>query len=323
MSSIIGAIFFFVIAMSLIGFSYEVSQKQILMQSHDSMKVTEEVDAELQILPGGHLLLRVKNRGAIPARLTRLWIIDKTDNDHIHYPNNLAQTLDIDVAPWEETEIRTDESEQEPLYSEWVPFDEEHEYSIRLVTELGNIIEPLPFRALSGETVASSSYPPWVSIGDLAVSSQSSPFGETETPVPTLSKDSDGVTPYDGGKAHLSVKNSGDIAFFLTFNSRVVFKATTGSPQKCYASRLNKWWKYTWDGSSWDKVDDGGIDQEKDSKAVYPEEIIVVEFEKPREAPGQGNDIPSGTYRVYLHLSGYDATGNAYFQDVYYGIITF
>ncbi len=312
-ATVIGSIFFFMIALSLITFIYEIAQNQIVMQHQDAERVTETVDSELRVLPDGDLVINVENRGPIPVKLIGLWVIDKDDNTHIRYdiPDDKS-----DVFPWEEIEIRTDEDTMNPV---WTPLDDEHEYSIRLVTDRGNIIEARPFQAISGETIGASAYPPWVSVGE-------SDFGlnASETPVPTISKNDDGDPYTQGDKVWLSVKNTGNVAFYITRRCRVIFKDTTTGD--VYAGEPDSWETYTWDGS-WNKEDSGVIDLKKDSTAVYPYPrepyVIVLRFLEPQDIPGQGTKAPSGTYHVYLHLSGYDDTGNLFIQNIYYGEITF
>lgn len=302
-STVIGAVFFFAIAMTLTSFFYEVAQNQILMQQYDAQKVTENVDARLQILSGGGVNITLTNRGPIVASVSRLWVIDKTTNTHRAY------TLDTDVHPWT-TEVITSTS-----ISGWQAMTENNEYTIKVVTSRGNILEPTPFTAVTGRTVSVTSYPPWVSDGVMAVSTSSS-----ETPVPQISRNDKG-DPYDGGKVWLSLKNTGSITFFLTFQTRIVFKNTVTG--KAYASRLDKWEIFTWTGTRWDMVSSGVISWDKASRAVYPGNVFVVEFETPQEAPGHASNIPSGTYWVYLRLEGFDDNGKSYFQEVYYGTLTF
>lgn len=315
-ATVIGSIFFFVIAMTLITFFYEVAQNQIVMQQHDAERVTEAIDAELLVTDVG-LIIFVKNNGPISAKLIGLWVIDldkDAPNDPIRYDIPDAK---CDVFPWEKIEISTDD-----VNPGWVSLNEEHEYSIRLVTARGNIIEPKPFSAVSGTTVTIVTYPPWVSLGETGFSTDPE---ETPIPWPEISTKPDEVEAYDGGKLWLSIKNTGEITFFLTFDSRVIFKETAPAPgeefPKCYSSSITKWEIREKENGQWKKVSDGTIDQNKDSRAVYPDEVIILEFEKPQEAPGERGDIPPGEYHVYLHLAGYDDNGNAYFQDIYYGIV--
>ena len=114
------------------------------------------------------------------------------------------------------------------------------------------------------------------------------------------------------------------MAFFITVRCRLVFKDTTTGD--VYASEPDAWETYTWDGS-WNREDTGVIDLSKDSAAIYPyprePNMIVLRFLAPEDIPGQGTKAPSGTYQVYLHLTGYDDTGNAFIQDIYYGELTF
>ena len=312
-ATVIGSIFFFMIALSLITFIYEIAQNQIAMQHQDAERVTETVDSQLLVLPDGNLSINVENRGIIPVKLIGLWVIDKDDNTHIRYdiPNEKS-----DIFPWEEIEIRTDEDTMNPV---WTPLNETHEYSIRLVTERGNIIEARPFQAVSGETIGTSAYPPWVSVAESDFNSNSS-----ATPVSAISRNNDGDPYTQGDKAWLSIQNTGSVAFFITVRCRLIFKDTTTGD--VYASEPDSWETYTWDGS-WNREDTGNIDTSKDSAAVYPyprePNMIVLRFLEPQDIPGQGTKAPSGTYHAYLHLTGYDDTGNAFIQDIYYGELTF
>jgi len=305
-ATVIGSIFFFMIALTLITFIYEIAQNQIVMQHQDAERVTETIDSELLVLPDGDLLIKVKNRGPIPVKLIGLWVIDKNDNIHIRYD---IPDEKCDVFPWEEIEINTTIDTMNP---DWDPLNETHEYSIKLVTDRGNILEPRPFQAISGETITITGCPPWVSLGETDISLNSS-----ETPVYQLSKAQHSIVAYDGGDGFLSLKNTGDIAFILTINSRVIFRSdATG----VYTGELIEW--AIWDPVEWEEVDAAGIAQGKDSRAIYPGDVVIVKFEKPSGGLETMRDILSGyTYHVYLHLAGYDERGNTYFQDIYYGIV--
>jgi len=305
-ATVIGSIFFFMIALSLITFIFEIAQNQIAMQHQDAERVTETVDSEILVLPDGNLSINVENRGPIPVNLIGLWVIDKDDNIQIRYdiPDEKS-----DVFPWEEIEIRTDEDTMNP---EWTALDDEHEYSIRLVTDRGNIIEVRPFYAISGETIALSAYPPWVSVGETDIE-----IDGLASPVYEISKAQDDVTPYDGLSGFLSIKNTGNVAFILTFNSRVIFiNDTTG----VYTGELSEW--AIWDAEAWEAGPSGGIGSGEDSRAIYPDDIVIVKFVKPSGGYEEVEFIQSDyTYHVYLHLAGYDERGNTYFQNIYYGIV--
>lgn len=305
-ATVIGSLFFFMIALSLITFIYEIAQNQIVMQHQDAERVTETVDSELLVLPDGYLLITVENRGSIPVILIGLWVIDNTANNHTRY--DIPEGM-VDIFPWEEIVIRTDE---DPMNLVWVPLDDEHEYSIRFVTERGNIIEVRPFQAISGETIALSAYPPWVSLSETDISLDGS-----ETPVYEISKAQHSVDAYDGGDGFLSLKNTGDIAFILTANSRVIFRSdVTG----VYAGKLTAW--EIWDAEEWEEVAHGTIAAEEETRAIYPGDVVIIKFDKPSGGLESMQDIPSGyTYHVYLHLAGYDERGNTYFQDIYYGTV--
>ena len=312
-ATVIGTLFFFMIALSLITFIYEIAQNQIVMQHQDAERVTETVGSELLVLPDGDLFITVENRGSIPVKLIGLWVIDKTENNHTRYD---IPDLKSDIFPWEEIEIRTDVDTMNP---EWFHLDDEHEYSIRLVTDRGNIIEARPFQAISGETITISAYPPWVSLAESEFS-----LDPSETPVISISKNNDGDPYTQGDTPWLSIKNSGSVPFIITRRSRLIFKdSTTGD---VYASELANWETFTWDGS-WNRDDHGAIDVKKDTKVIYPYPrepyLLVLQFLIPMDAPGDGTRAPSGTYQVYLHLSGYDDTGNTFFQNIYYGELTF
>lgn len=313
----IGSIFFFVIAITLIGFFYEIAQNQIQMQGQDAQKASEDLNTELLILADGHIQITVINRGYIPIRLLRIWVIDKTANNHISYPNDITQKMDLYIPPWDEVIIRSDESEH---IDNWVLLDNTHEYSIRLVTERGNIIEPTPILAIEGEGVTSSEWPDWVSLSETEFSED-----PDDTPVPRISINNDGDAYTQGQQPWLSIKNTGDKTFFVTYQTRLIFKDTTDGT--VYASAPNEWETYTGEEGDWDKEDNGNLDSSKDSAAVYPYPqepyVLVLRFDKPQDVPGQGSTVPSGTYHVYLHISGYDDVGNTYFEAIYYGELTF
>lgn len=309
-ATVIGSIFFFMIALSLITFIYEIAQNQIVMQHQDAERVTETVESVLLVLPGGHLLINVENRGPIPVKLIGLWVIDKDANNHIRY--DLPDDK-IDLLSWEEIEINTSKDTFKPG---WTPLDDEGEYSVRLVTGRGNIIEANPFQAISGETVGVGTYPPWVSIGESEIS-----FNPSETPVVNISSNHGGDS-YDGKDVWLSVKNSGNIAFVLNMMSRVIFKdSSTG---RLYSGYLTTWEKFpeTEPPGDWQNADAfGNVNPTHDTHSFYPGDVLVLNFMTPREVPGgsASYNIPSNSYQVYVHLAGYDDNGKRYFQSMYYG----
>ncbi len=307
-ATVIGGILFFVMAMTVVAFFYEVAQNQIIMQQHDAERVTETLDAELMVTPGGNLTLWLNNRGPIPVRILRLWVIDETINNHTRYPTELSSNLEMLIPPWKDLLIHS-----ENIYG-WNSLNETHEYSIRLVTDRGNIIEPRPFMAVSGETVSGTSYPPWVSLGESELN-----WTQGETPLTGISNKPDEDEAYTGGKGYLSLKNTAEITFFLTFDSRVVFKSLyeIDGRIRFYSSRLIDVYTCTYD-TDWSVVSHDGISIGKDSGAVYKDDIIIFAFDKPGV---QGDWIPSGEYRVYLHISGYDENGNKYYQSIHYGTI--
>lgn len=312
-STVVGAVFFFVIAITLISFFYEVAENHIIMQQYDAQKVEEKLNFELQVLSGGNLLLIVKNNGPIPAEIIRIWVVDIVENNHTSYPQNLSQTLGIEVAPWERIYINSTEA---PLNASWIPLSETHTYSIRIVTARGNIIEQDIIRGITGESRTLTTYPPWVSTSETNFSTNPS-----ETPVPQISRDDKGNPYKKGSDVWLSIKNTGTITFFLTVDTKIVFYSEADG--KVYAARLKGWKTFRWDGNKWVKDDEGPVEDNKDSLAVYPGNVIVLKFDTPKEAPGHSNTAPSGTYRIYLHVEGYDQTGKTFFQDVYYGEISF
>lgn len=306
-ATVIGSVFFFMIAVTLIYFIYEIAQNQIVMQHQDAERVTETVNSEILVLPEGNLAINVENRGPIPVKLIGLWVIDKTDNNHIRYdiPDEKS-----DVFPWEEIEIHTDEDMMNPP---WDPLNDENEYSIRLVTARGNIIEARPFQAISGETIGAGAYPPWVSLGESEFIWESE-----ETPIISISDKPDDDVAYTGGKGYLSLKNTAEITFYLTFNSRVVFKSISETETSYYSSRLSKWFVYT-DFPDWDEESRGDISYIEDSKAIRKDDVIILEFLTPKDS--EVGSIQSDEYRVYLHISGYDESGNTYYQSIHYGTI--
>ncbi len=309
-ATVIGSIFFFMIALSLITFIYEIAQNQIVMQHQDAERVIETVESVLLVLPDGNLLINIENRGPIPVKLIGLWVIDKDANNHIRYelPDDK-----IDILSWEEIEISTLVDTLSPL---WTPLDDESEYSVRLVTDRGNIIEANPFQAISGETVGVGTYPPWVSVGETELD-----FDPSETPVVDISSDHGG-TSYDGKDVWLTVKNTGNIAFVMNMMSRVCFKdSSTG---RLYSGYLTDWEKFpeTEPPGGWQNADDAGnVNPTHDTLSFYPGDVLVLNFVTPREVPGgsASYNIPSSSYQVYVHLAGYDDNGKRYFQSLYYG----
>jgi len=280
------------------------------MQHQDAERVTETIDSDILVLPGGNLSINVENRGPIPVKLIGLWVIDKDDNTHTRYD---LPDEKIDVFPWEEIEISTDVDMMTPV---WTALDDEHEYSIRLVTDRGNIIEARPFQAVSGESITGSTYPPWVSVSYSEMESDPS-----ATPVVELSSDHGGA-PYDGKDVWVSAKNTGNVAFVLNMISRAVFKdSSTG---RLYSGHLTYWEQFpeTEPPGGWTSADvSGDVNPTKDTISVYPGDVVVLNFATPSEIPGGAaiHNVPSGSYQVYLHLAGYDDNGKRYYQSVYYG----
>ncbi len=310
-ATVIGSIFFFMIALSLITFIYEIAQNQIVMQHQDAERVTEAIESVLLVLPDGDLLINVENRGSLPVKLIGLWVIDKDANNHTRYelPDDK-----IDLLSWEEIEISTLVDTLNPV---WTPLDDESEYSVRLVTSRGNIIEADPFQAISGETVGVGSYPPWVSVGESEIS-----FNISETPVVNISRNHGG-DPYDGRDVWLSVENTGNVGFVLNMMSRVIFKdSTTG---RLYSGYLTDWEKFPEtepDPGGWAGADDAGnVNPTHDTHSFYPGDLLVLNFVTPKEVPGgaASYNLPSGFYQVYVHLAGYDDNGKRYFESMYYG----
>lgn len=322
----VGAVFFFIITILLTTFMYEVAQKQISMQSYDEEKKNEQLDMTIKVTGGSvGFNITVDNNSPETIELIRLWIIDEDNN--IHYNYSVPEGKRI-VYPWDTVVISSSEIDG---LGELV---EGRHYLIRLVTSRGNIIEPQVFAAVPGNIVSTyvsnitgvlyvlnatgALKPSWLSEGQLEICRNS-----TETPVYNLSRDHDEVKPYNGEKVYISVKNNNNVTVFLTCESRIVFKSTSGQPQRCYAGRLTKWWEYRWDGHKWKMEGKGSIDLNKDSKAMYPNTVLILEFKRPQEAPGKDGNIPSGTYQVYLHLVGYDEQGKRFFRDIHYGTVSF
>ncbi len=142
----------------------------------------------------------------------------------------------------------------------------------------------------------------------------------SEAPITSISDKPGEDDAYTGGKGYLSLKNTGEITFYLTFNSRVVFK-TAAVETRYYSTILSHWYKYYYDDPDWRSESDGGIADNKDAMPMSPGDVFILEFEKPQETVGSGDFISPGEYRVYLHISGYDESGNTYYQSIHYGII--
>ncbi|MEM3166714.1 MAG: hypothetical protein QXM67_06335, partial [Candidatus Methanomethylicia archaeon] len=113
---------------------------------------------------------------------------------------------------------------------------------------------------------------------------------------------------------------------FLTSNTRIIFRSL--NENKSYAGILSRWYIYYWnpDKNRWELEDDGSISPYVDSKVIYPDMVVVLEFSIPSEVPGSTDAkyrIKKGTYDVYLLLEGYDAYGKKFTSTIYYGTVSF
>jgi hypothetical protein len=133
-ASAIGTVFFVVIAIILVSFLYEISQSNITTNQYAQEAMEENVTCSCQYIGNGNILIDAVNNGRLPATLTRLWVIDETNNTHYAY------SLNITISPWSETKIYSDNASIIPK-SNWTAVTTAHDYLIRLITQRGNTAE--------------------------------------------------------------------------------------------------------------------------------------------------------------------------------------
>jgi len=274
------------------------------MRAYDVERENEKISLRVMLTQGGTgFTLFINNESPETIELIRLWIIDITNNFHYNY--SIPEEKKV-LNPWSETFLSSFELKG------FIGLTRRNYYVMRLVTSRGNIVETPPFIAVPGPVTE----PPWLSLGYIEAC-----FNKAETPVYDLSDSHLKTTPYKGGKAYISFKNIGSVTVFLTYESTIVFRSIGGLEPKCYAGYLVEWYCYVWDPKveKWMLKDSGTITHVKDSKAIYPGEVVILGFEEPSEIPGSGAGIREGTYDVFFAASGYDEFGKIFFASIYIG----
>jgi len=122
---------------------------------------------------------------------------------------------------------------------------------------------------------------------------------------------------FDGNDFWTTVTNTGSISFWVTYNTRVVFRNIYTNAS--YAGFLIGWKNGT--------AAEQSVDQNRDTGILKPNQSMALHFQQPRDIPtrnaDKGNPIPSGYYAVYIHLQGYDMYGAFVNEIVYIGNVSF
>ena len=128
--------------------------------------------------------------------------------------------------------------------------------------------------------------------------------------------------PYTGGDVNLQVNHPGPSGLWLDYATRVVFNDTASDTS--YSAFLYKY------SESDDTCNESSciVDKDQDTRFVKVGDSIKLIFKEPNTRPlhsgGDGTAIPSGTsYRIFLHLIGYDEGGQLYLQVIDYGITSY
>ncbi|MEM3615889.1 MAG: hypothetical protein QXX09_04480 [Candidatus Methanomethylicia archaeon] len=315
-ATVIGAVFFVLMSMLIVTFICDGFRRQIETYNYEKEVLRERVDLTIIISKNLGFTMSIDNNGHETAEIIRFWIIDLTGNLHYNYtlPEGkrvIPSHSSISIESYEIADFST--------------LIKGRYYTFRLITARGNIIETNPVKAHPGN-IASTYLQvliqvPWVSNATIEISTNAS-----QTPVYNISSRPDSTITYDGKDAHASIKNTGNTTIFLTSNTRIVFKSL--NENKSYAGPLSKWYLYYWnpDKNRWELEDSGSISPSVDSKAIYPDMVVVLEFLTPSEVPGNTDakyKIKKGTYDVYILLDGYDDMGRKFTSTIYYGTVSF
>ncbi len=116
---------------------------------------------------------------------------------------------------------------------------------------------------------------------------------------------------YNGGEVNFLLKNTGESAIFLTFQTRVVFEDLNSTA--LYAGLLRAF-AYT-DAPTIEYT----VDENHDTAQFGINGTLYLFLTQPQSIPCRitcdGTAIPQGTFQVWLHLAGYDQNG-AFFARV-------
>ena len=118
-----------------------------------------------------------------------------------------------------------------------------------------------------------------------------------------------GYATYDNsGSGSIGIFNPGPRDTWIKYQSRVVFQdEITGAPYAAIITAVN--------GIS--------LTPDQDSPPMFVETSTVVEFDIPREQPGNISSplIPEGRYGMYVFLDGFDAEGQIFLHTSFIGIV--
>jgi len=118
-----------------------------------------------------------------------------------------------------------------------------------------------------------------------------------------------GYATYDNsGPGTIGIFNPGPKDTWIKYQSRVIFKdEITGAPYAAFITTVN--------GTA--------IGPTQDSPPMYVDQTMVVEFDIPREQPGNISSplIPEGRYGMYIFLDGFDAEGQVFLQTSLIGVV--
>ena len=125
---------------------------------------------------------------------------------------------------------------------------------------------------------------------------------------------------YSGGDIILQVTHLGPKGAWFALSTRVVFNDTASDTS--YAGFLYEYSET--DDSCPNNCD---VDRNSDTRFVQVGESIKFIFREPNSRPlfqgGDGTPITSGSYRVFVHMRGYDENGQLYLQIADYGTLSY
>jgi hypothetical protein len=123
-ATILGAVLILALFVMMFAFVQEVYFTQVKMNQVDTDKIQENIlITSAYINTDGQIVLNIVNRGSVTANLVRLWVINQTDNTYWDFPFS-----EFYIHPGASATNITN-----------AVFTSGQDYSIRLVTERGNI----------------------------------------------------------------------------------------------------------------------------------------------------------------------------------------
>jgi hypothetical protein len=123
-ATILGAVLILALFVMMFAFVQEVYFTQVKMNQVDTDKIQENIlITSAYINTDGQIVLNIVNRGSLTANLVRLWVINQTDNTYWDFPFS-----EFYIHPGASATNITN-----------AVFTSGQDYSIRLVTERGNI----------------------------------------------------------------------------------------------------------------------------------------------------------------------------------------